>query len=45
VSAITLEITGLGAEGDGIAETANGPIYVPFSHPGDRLKAAVEKWR
>jgi 23S rRNA (uracil1939-C5)-methyltransferase len=43
VSAITLDITRLGAEGDGIAETAGGPVYVPFAHPGDRLKAAVEK--
>lgn len=43
MSAITLDITRLGAEGDGIAETANGPVYVPFAHPGDRLKAAVEK--
>ncbi len=33
VSAMTLDITRLGAEGDGIAETANGPVYVPFAHP------------
>ena len=45
MSAITLDITRLGVDGDGIAETANGPVYVPFSHPGDRLKAAVEKSR
>lgn len=45
MSAINLDIRKLGAEGDGIAETANGPVYVPFSHPGDRLKAAVEKSR
>lgn len=43
MSAMTLDITRLGAEGDGIAETANGPVYVPFAHPGDRLKVAVEK--
>lgn len=43
MSAMTLDITRLGAEGDGVAETANGPIFVPFAHPGDRLKAAVEK--
>lgn len=43
MSAVALEIARLGAEGDGIAETSNGPVYVPFSHPGDRLKAAVEK--
>lgn len=45
MSAIGLKITRLGAEGDGIADTPNGPVYVPFSHPGDRLKAAVEKNR
>ncbi|MCD2172948.1 class I SAM-dependent RNA methyltransferase [Rhizobium sp. C4] len=43
MSAMTLDITRLGAEGDGVAETANGPVFVPFAHPGDRLKAAVEK--
>ncbi len=43
MSAMTLDITRLGAEGDGIAETANAPVYVPFAHPGDRLKVAVEK--
>lgn len=45
MSAIELTISRLGAEGDGIAETPAGPVYVPFSHPGDRLKAAVEKSR
>jgi 23S rRNA (uracil1939-C5)-methyltransferase len=45
LSAMELKITKLGAEGDGIADTQNGPIFVPFSHPGDRLKAAVQKNR
>jgi 23S rRNA (uracil1939-C5)-methyltransferase len=26
----------LGAQGDGVAETATGPIYVPFALPGER---------
>jgi 23S rRNA (uracil1939-C5)-methyltransferase len=43
MSAINLKINRLGAEGDGIADTENGPVYVPFSHPGDVLTAAVEK--
>ena len=43
MSALNLKITRLGAEGDGIADTANGPVYVPFTHPGDTINAAVEK--
>lgn len=43
MSAMNLKITRLGAEGDGIADTENGPVFVPFSHPGDSVKAAVQK--
>jgi 23S rRNA (uracil1939-C5)-methyltransferase len=32
-----LTIDRLGAKGDGIAETAAGPIYVPFALPGERV--------
>ncbi len=32
-----VDITGLGAAGDGIAETQSGRLYVPFAAPGDRL--------
>jgi 23S rRNA (uracil1939-C5)-methyltransferase len=33
-----LEIGRLGARGDGIAETAEGPRYVPFALPGERVR-------
>ncbi|MDO9383405.1 MAG: class I SAM-dependent RNA methyltransferase [Hyphomicrobiaceae bacterium] len=28
----------LGAQGDGVAETATGPVYVPFALPGERWR-------
>lgn len=31
-------ITAIGARGDGIAETRCGPVYVPYSAPGDRVR-------
>ena len=33
-----VEIVRLGAQGDGIAETADGPRYVPFALPGERVR-------
>lgn len=36
-----VEIANLGARGDGVAETADGPIYVPFALPGERVRIAV----
>jgi 23S rRNA (uracil1939-C5)-methyltransferase len=33
-----LLIVGLGAQGDGIAEAADGPRYVPFALPGERVR-------
>ncbi|PPD27640.1 MAG: (uracil-5)-methyltransferase [Hyphomicrobium sp.] len=33
-----VEIVRLGAQGDGIAEMAGGPIFVPFALPGERWK-------
>jgi len=36
-----LEITHLGAQGDGVAGTARGPIYVPFTAPGDVIQARL----
>ena len=36
-----LDIVRLGAQGDGIAETASGPVYVPGTLPGERVAAAV----
>jgi 23S rRNA (uracil1939-C5)-methyltransferase len=37
-----LEIVALGAQGDGIAETAAGTRYVPFALPGERVEAEGE---
>lgn len=37
-----LEITRLGAEGDGIAETAHGPMFVAFALPGERVRVSGE---
>jgi len=38
MSAEALEIVRLGARGDGIAETAEGPRFVPFALPGERVR-------
>lgn len=35
-----LTIARLGAQGDGIADTANGPVFVPFALPGERVNVA-----
>jgi 23S rRNA (uracil1939-C5)-methyltransferase len=45
MSAQTLDIVKLGGQGDGIAETAEGQVFVPFTLPGDRITAAVDKGR
>ena len=45
MSARKLTITRLGGQGDGIAETPDGQIFVPFTLPGDVVTAAVEKGR
>jgi 23S rRNA (uracil1939-C5)-methyltransferase len=36
-----LTITSLGSQGDGIAATESGPIYVPFALPGERVIAEI----
>lgn len=36
-----LTIARLGAQGDGIADTATGPVFVPFALPGERVNAAI----
>jgi 23S rRNA (uracil1939-C5)-methyltransferase len=33
-----VDIVRLGAQGDGIADTADGPRYVPFALPGERVR-------
>jgi 23S rRNA (uracil1939-C5)-methyltransferase len=40
-----LTIARLGAQGDGIADTETGPVYVPFALPGETVTAAREKDR
>jgi len=45
MSARKLDITRLGGQGDGIAETPGGQIFVPFTLPGDVVNADVEKGR
>ena len=35
----------LGARGDGIADTADGPVYVPFALPGETVSARIGKSR
>ena len=45
MSTETVTIDRLGAEGDGIAHGEGGPLYVPFSVPGDRVAVARVKNR
>lgn len=40
-----LQINAVGARGDGIANSDNGPIYVPFALDGEHIKVNVEKSR
>jgi 23S rRNA (uracil1939-C5)-methyltransferase len=35
---VDLTIDRLGAQGDGIAESAQGPVFVPFTLPGERVR-------
>lgn len=39
---LEVEITRLGAQGDGVAEGPEGPIFVPFTLPGERVRIALE---
>lgn len=40
-----LKIDRLGARGDGIADTADGPVYVPFALPGEDVSVRLGKPR
>lgn len=40
MSTETLDIAAIGAEGDGIARTATGAVFVPFTLPGERVAVA-----
>jgi 23S rRNA (uracil1939-C5)-methyltransferase len=36
-----LDITRLGAQGDGVADTPSGQVFVPYALPGERVQADV----
>jgi 23S rRNA (uracil1939-C5)-methyltransferase len=36
-----VEIARLGAQGDGVAEGSDGPLYVPFALPGERVRVEL----
>jgi 23S rRNA (uracil1939-C5)-methyltransferase len=38
-------IHSLGNQGDGVAEGADGPVFAPFTLPGERVRGAVENGR
>jgi 23S rRNA (uracil1939-C5)-methyltransferase len=37
-----VEITAIGSGGDGLAQCEGQRIYVPFSLPGERIKARID---
>jgi 23S rRNA (uracil1939-C5)-methyltransferase len=39
---LEVEIKRLGAQGDGVAEGPEGPIFVPFTLPGERVRIVVD---
>jgi 23S rRNA (uracil1939-C5)-methyltransferase len=41
----TLTIDSLGAQGDGIAQTSNGPVFLPNALPGETVRAVTHKGR
>jgi 23S rRNA (uracil1939-C5)-methyltransferase len=45
MSAETITMEALGAQGDGIAETPTGTVYVPFTLPGETVSIARQKAR
>jgi 23S rRNA (uracil1939-C5)-methyltransferase len=38
---VELSVEGLGAQGDGIAERDGEPVFLPFTVPGDRVRARL----
>lgn len=40
-----LTIARLGAQGDGVAETPSGPVFVPLTLPGETVRAQVSEGR
>ena len=45
VAEVTLDIVEMGARGEGVAGGDDGPVYVPFSLPGERVRARVSGGR
>ncbi|MBX3476534.1 MAG: class I SAM-dependent RNA methyltransferase [Brevundimonas sp.] len=41
----TLTISHIGAQGDGVARTASGPVYAPLTLPGETIQATVRDGR
>src|SRR5258707_13158489 len=42
---VELTVDAIGASGDGIARDGTGPVYIPFTVPGDRVRARIEDAR
>jgi 23S rRNA (uracil1939-C5)-methyltransferase len=42
---VELTVESIGARGDGIARDGNGPVYIPFTVPGDRVRARYDDAR
>jgi 23S rRNA (uracil1939-C5)-methyltransferase len=42
---VETEVARLGAQGDGIAEIAGEPVYIPFTLPGERVAAEIDGTR
>jgi 23S rRNA (uracil1939-C5)-methyltransferase len=42
---VQFQIERLGAQGDGVADTPSGPVFIPFTLPGEKVTAAREKDR
>ncbi len=43
MSTETVKIASLGAKGDGVAHTAEGPVFVPYALPGETVAIARVK--
>lgn len=39
---VELTVEAIGARGDGVARDGNGAVYIPFTVPGDRVRARLE---
>ena len=37
-----LVIETLGSRGDGVARCDNGPVYIPFTLPGELVRVSIE---